>query len=329
MANLLNLAMGEPVDALLEQDYRIDLLVLTQHWPYTTCLDWQEKQHGGCRKIQEDTWTVRGLWPTNKISKEISPSFCNNSWPFEASNLEPIMSEMKAYWPDIELRVPNSLYEHEWKKHGTCAVAGKLPGISTQQDYFTVGCRLAKKNPIATWLKEWDIVPSATSRYTMGSVWNAMVAGSGTKPRIDCDKIDGEVYVKEIKVCYDNSLVRIDCDEDEQGMIGTCSRYVDFLYPDSIIPPSYFPKTTDVPETTSEKITITTTSSSQTSSTSTKTSPSLKTSTRRPFPNSRSEPSTGFIAGIICGILALIVVGLGIALFIYKRRSARSGYQSI
>ena len=32
-------------------DNHFDLLIFTQHWPYTTCLDWEEKRHGSCNKI--------------------------------------------------------------------------------------------------------------------------------------------------------------------------------------------------------------------------------------------------------------------------------------
>ena len=34
-------------------DNHFDLLIFTQHWPYTTCLDWEEKRHGSCSKIGE------------------------------------------------------------------------------------------------------------------------------------------------------------------------------------------------------------------------------------------------------------------------------------
>lgn len=341
IASLFNLAIGEQVN----HDNHFDLLVFTQHWPYTTCLDWEEKRHGGCKKIDKANWTVHGLWPTQL--HKIAPGFCNNSWPFEASNLEPIMSEMETYWPDVELRdQPNSLYEHEWMKHGTCAVAGKLPGISTQQDYFTTGCRMAKENPVTAWLKEWEIVPSATSRYTMASVWNAVVSRAGTRPHIDCDKIDGDIYIKEIKVCYDKSLTRIDCDGiksngEKQTMMGTCLRYNDFLYPDSSIPPKprnskLFTTTTDVPETTTagkEAIisTTKTTTPSTTPHITTSTKATPETSTEKPSPNPIPGPSTGFIAGIVCGILAFIAIGLGISVFIYKRGGirGRSGYESL
>ena len=35
-------------------DNHFDLLIFTQHWPYTTCLDWEEKRHGSCSKIGKE-----------------------------------------------------------------------------------------------------------------------------------------------------------------------------------------------------------------------------------------------------------------------------------
>ena len=35
-------------------DNHFDVLIFTQHWPYTTCLDWEEKRHGSCNKIGEE-----------------------------------------------------------------------------------------------------------------------------------------------------------------------------------------------------------------------------------------------------------------------------------
>ena len=35
-------------------DNYFDLLIFTQHWPYTTCLDWEEKRHGSCSEIGDE-----------------------------------------------------------------------------------------------------------------------------------------------------------------------------------------------------------------------------------------------------------------------------------
>ena len=37
-------------------------------------------------------------------------------------------------------------------------------------------------------------------RYTTKEGWDAVVEGAGTRPHIDCEKINGEVYIKE--VCF-------------------------------------------------------------------------------------------------------------------------------
>ena len=87
----------------------------------------------------------------------------------------------------------------------------------------------------------------------MEGVWQAVLAGAGTRPHIDCEKIDGQVYIKEVslkqigsigklviiatiqvKVCYNKNLVRVDCDGikghgtsrqvEKKKMMGTCTR---------------------------------------------------------------------------------------------------------
>ena len=42
---------------LILQDTHFDILILTQHWPYTTCTDWEEKKpSNGCKKIGSKTF---------------------------------------------------------------------------------------------------------------------------------------------------------------------------------------------------------------------------------------------------------------------------------
>ena len=114
---------------------------------------------------------MHGLWPNQfyRIGKNIyillliccpAPGFCNSSWPFDVSQLKGIMEEMELYWPDVEVAIstmrsshfcmcgqvrgsPNSLWEHEWSKHGTCAVLGQVAGVTGQEGYFATGCRWA------------------------------------------------------------------------------------------------------------------------------------------------------------------------------------------
>jgi len=289
-------------------DNHFDLLIFTQHWPYTTCLDWEEKRHGSCSKIDRPAWSVHGLWPTQ--FHKIAPSFCNTSWPFDVNVLEEIRGDMDTYWPDIELRdVPNSLWDHEWSKHGTCAV-GQVDGVSSEEQYFHTGCRLARENPVSDWLTEAGISPSDTHRQPLKGVWQAVIAGAGSRPHIDCEKIDGQVYIKEVKVCYNKNLVRVDCDgikgygssEEGQKMMGTCTRWGEFVYPSSAVPPTDEDLITEDEEQVVSSSTLMAASSSST-----------------------------LLGSIIGGVLT---VGAAIALFVgcflyRKSRRERSGYQSL
>jgi len=288
------------------RDNHFDLLVFTQHWPYTTCLDWEEKRHGSCSKIGRPAWSVHGLWPTQ--FHRIAPSFCNSSWPFDVKVLEDIRGDMDTYWPDIELRdVPNSLWEHEWSKHGTCAV-GQVDGVSSEEQYFHTGCRLARENPVSDWLTGAGISPSDTQRQPLEAVWQAVLAGAGTRPHIDCEKIDGQVYIKEVKVCYDKNLVRVDCDGikgygtqygssqavERQNMMGTCARYGEFVYPSSAVPP------TDEDLITEDEVQV-------------------------------ASYSSTLLGSILGGVLTVgAAFALLVGCFLYKKsRRERSGYQSL
>jgi len=221
------------------KDTSFDILILTQHWPYTTCMAYQEHGKGHqCKKIERSRWTVHGLWPTQ--FGKIAPSFCNETWKFEVKKLEPIMDEMNLYWPDVEMRdVKNSLWDHEWSKHGTCAA--QLQNTSTEIDYFKMGCNLAKDNNLTDWLQANGVIPSEHQTYSTKHVWDAVLKGTGGKrPHIDCVRVDGEAYINEIKVCYDKKFQRVDCDGikglKEGHMMGSCLKDKSFFYPNTTDP---------------------------------------------------------------------------------------------
>ena len=82
------------------------------------------------------SWSVHGLWPTRM--HQIAPNFCNNSWHYDHGQMEAIMGDMTRLWPDVEVRgVTDSLWSHEWTKHGTCAVlSASETNIHNQTEYF-------------------------------------------------------------------------------------------------------------------------------------------------------------------------------------------------
>eukprot|EP00092_Neocalanus_flemingeri_P070377 GFUD01086382.1.p1 GENE.GFUD01086382.1~~GFUD01086382.1.p1 ORF type:complete len:289 (-),score=66.99 GFUD01086382.1:412-1278(-) len=234
LAFCLSLVSASEVEST--KDHHFDVLILTQHWPYTTCIDWEESgSTHKCREITHANWTVHGLWPTQW--GKIAPGFCNNSWKFDHDLLKPIMTDMNLYWPDVEMRdQPDSLWTHEWTKHGTCAA--QLPETNSEVAYFSKGCELAQENRITDWLEMAGVVPTNNASYTLENVWDAVLNGTGgIRPHIDCVKIDGQAFISEIKVCYSKNFIRVNCDGIKGGvggdMLGKCLRYDSFHYPSS------------------------------------------------------------------------------------------------
>lgn len=108
-----------------------DLLIFTQHWPSTVCLDYEEHSPNNfCEKPKaENRWTIHGVWPTKLHS--LGPGFCNASLVFDPNKIAEIRSDLITAWPNIEGgKSEDSLWEHEWSKHGTCAV--ELPELDSE-----------------------------------------------------------------------------------------------------------------------------------------------------------------------------------------------------
>jgi len=274
---------------LESRDNSFDIYIFTLHWPYTTCFDWKEKRHGQCARIESPSWSVHGMWPTRM--GEIAPNFCNNSWSYSHQEMLPLMSEMERFWPDVEIRdVTDSLWSHEWVKHGTCAVQDSVTGLHSQTDYFTTGLKLAAENPLTHWLSAANIVPSDDTLYSTQQFWDVIVSATGHRPHIDCEKVDQVAVIKEIKVCYDKTLSRVDCDGIKSShhgldshMMGTCLRYSSFLYPASSSPDT-----------------------------------SLRLS------------GSSSVVAVVCAVLAAAAVIIGAGYFLMKKYSSRRrGYESL
>ena len=76
------------------------------------------------------------MWP-NRYG-EMQPLYCDKSWLYEDQEMDPIMLELEEFWPDQAMRkVEESLWSHEWLKHGTCAVSSAPESnITGQTEYF-------------------------------------------------------------------------------------------------------------------------------------------------------------------------------------------------
>ena len=234
---------GSSLERHHHHDGHFDILIFTQHWPYTTCIDWENRSRfNTCSRICRTAWTVHGLWPT-QLGKR-APSYCDSKWKFDYDSVKKIRPELDYYWPDYEMRGhPNSLWTHEWEKHGTCAA--QLPAMDTEEKYFQTGIELAQEIPVTEWLKEKNIVPGRHAKYTKSQVYNAVMEKTGFRPHIDCENIDGVQFIKEIKVCFSKDLSLVHCDNIVSSRFenttltnsrGSCSENTPIVYPARIDP---------------------------------------------------------------------------------------------
>ncbi|XP_068087866.1 ribonuclease T2 isoform X2 [Hyperolius riggenbachi] len=180
-------------------------LILTHHWPVTVC-----KMAGKQCQEPPNYWTLHGLWTDKSQS-------CNNSWPFDCSEIQDILTDMNKWWPDVLHPNHSQLWKHEWQKHGTCAAS--LPCLDTQHKYFSKGLELYTHMDLTSVLEKFGIKPAQT--YKASDIENAMVKTYGVVPRIQClppQQGEDNQILGQIEVCFTKSFDLENCtghSEDE------------------------------------------------------------------------------------------------------------------
>jgi len=90
-------------------------------------------------------------------------------------------------------------------------------------------------------LKEKNIIPGA--EYDTMSIYAAIQEKTVKRPHVDCEHLDGEQYIKEIKVCFAKDLSITDCDGivssgsalgASKSSTGTCKHTQKVVYPGSL-----------------------------------------------------------------------------------------------
>ncbi|XP_068142957.1 ribonuclease T2 [Drosophila tropicalis] len=203
-------------DHLRVQDHNWDVLIFTQQWPVTTCYHWRENNpNQECELPQKkEFWTIHGIWPT-KLG-QLGPDFCNRTVNFNITQLDGIEQQLQTFWPD--LKGPSSqewLWEHEWLKHGTCAMA--LTELDNELKYFDQGLAWREEYVMSRILDLSDIHPDSNN--TVVAINNAIVKVLHKQPSIHC-LFDGKheiSYLSEIRICFNKSLELIDCDGVKMG----------------------------------------------------------------------------------------------------------------
>uniref|UniRef100_A0A8C5M3D6 Uncharacterized protein n=1 Tax=Leptobrachium leishanense TaxID=445787 RepID=A0A8C5M3D6_9ANUR len=174
-------------------------LILTHHWPVTVC-----EMDGIKCDNPPNYWTLHGVWPDKS-------QMCNNSWPFDYSEIQDIAVEMNKLWPDVIHPNRTQLWKHEWQKHGTCAAT--LESLNSQHKYFSKGLELYKQVDLNSALQKSGIVPS-TKYYQMKDITCAIRNIYGVVPKIQClppQQVEDAQTLGQIEFCFDKAFQRTDC----------------------------------------------------------------------------------------------------------------------
>ncbi|XP_052893165.1 ribonuclease Oy [Anopheles moucheti] len=199
------------------QLHPFDLLIFTQRWPITACYEWREtgKGHICSLPTPATVWTIHGIWPTKYNT--IGPAFCNKSAIFDLSQLTSIEQQLKEHWLNVEKNKPDdSLWEHEWLKHGTCA-AEAIEQLSTENKYFSQGLTWLEQHSVnAAFAASGDIQPGYN--YSLTTLNKALFDYYGKHVAIECffDHNTHLQLLNEIRICFDKQLQSVDCD----GIVG-------------------------------------------------------------------------------------------------------------
>lgn len=186
--------------------------MFSQHWPISTCNEWEEQNKANTCNIPKDksSWTVHGIWPT-KIGTD-GPLYCPSSIHFDPNQLTSMIDDLNAYWTNIKGNTkPNTFWKHEWDKHGTCAIV--LPQLNSITNYFRQGLEWNRDYKLNEILANSKITPGPVG-YTVEQIYDAVKCYINVNPMIQCitDPHTKESLISEIRICFNKTLELIDCD---------------------------------------------------------------------------------------------------------------------
>ncbi|XP_041461650.1 ribonuclease Oy-like [Lytechinus variegatus] len=165
-----------------------------------------------CREYNvKNNWTIHGLWPSQGSSQ--SPTYCNNSWPFDPQAVKDLRITMSKTWSTLDKRKTNEeFWAYEWVKHGTCAAQGKIASLHTQHGFFALALELNSAVNIYRLLARDNIRPSKVLFYPSASVRSAIQRGLGHSIGMYCVDQSSNLLM-EVRICYGLSFKVIECKE--------------------------------------------------------------------------------------------------------------------
>ncbi|KAK6181175.1 hypothetical protein SNE40_009093 [Patella caerulea] len=186
-----------------------DFFAFKQAWPTVICFKYRSEGHK-CHISRNVTgWTIHGLWPSAGSSK--GPIFCNNSSKFNESAVEKLLPDLDVYWPNLHSdTVRDGFWEHEWSKHGTCAVSVKETG--NEYLYFKKGLDLFQMINFTGILTDIGVIPDDNKTYDVLNILNKITPRlNGIEPRLSCYNYKEEFYLTSVLICFSKQFEMRSC----------------------------------------------------------------------------------------------------------------------
>lgn len=190
-----------------------DFYVFAQSWPAQFCqthMDWP-----GCAnptKWQIYNMSLHGMWPNFDKPREGRgwPQCCPSKYgsDVDPAVIKQLLPQLQEYWANEQdpsgKDLQNSLWGHEWSKHGTCAAL-------TQHDYFDIAMRLQLTMPTPTLIHH-----NLGGRVSLVELKKAFgipscVHGEPCAVGFQCKKTNGQLYLAGVTTCFNRSFQRILC----------------------------------------------------------------------------------------------------------------------
>lgn len=169
--------------------------VFTIEWKPTMCLTTD------CVSGYLSTgFNIHGLWPSDTSGSY--PSNCNGGSFFVSSSTEELL---ETCWLS-DSGSPQSFWEHEWSKHGTC-----VQPATTADAYFTKAVSLYNRIGLEALLANAGITPDDTKTYSLSTLYGVF----SNKVNVACYSSDGESYLENIEICFDLDFDQMDCPEED------------------------------------------------------------------------------------------------------------------
>lgn len=192
--------------ALVQQMDSFDYFVLSLSWSPDYCATSGSDDTQQCSLGKKLGFVTHGLWPQYDSGY---PSNCSN---------EKLSEEIKAEFPG--LYPSDSLFDHEWEKHGTCT------GLSPKQ-YLTLTRQIRSlvvipeeyRSPAKSFRTSVDALKQAFEEVNPGISANGLAVSCSGSGR----------YLKELDVCFARDGQPVDCGKDVLKSAAKSCAQPDFL----------------------------------------------------------------------------------------------------